>query len=399
MKRALWLLGALALVGTTACRGGCRPEPAPPASPVVQTPPPAPVPPPPPPAPPPVTIREIGVLEYARPLDTIAVADDGRLAVFVEDGTVALHALVDGDEPAIVEATPQSFGGRVIDAAWLDVRELIALDVARDALLRFDTAAAEWVAPVEVPLGGDPRDLWVDRERRRAWVLQTTDVRSEVVVFSLPERGRAEELGRFEVGTSPIALYPSPDATSVAVPAYRGQNVVTFAAEPPSPRSTVETTFRPAVLSWTDDTTWLTAPANLTTSLVAGREGAPRRDVELPAPMTVLAWGTGGVYAFSAPQSVLYRLDRAALTVVAEDDSLTLATLLHPAEGLVAAIDAQELGRIVLLDALNLDVLATWPLTGHPTRIQSFGNTLYAMCPNERRIAVVRFTDQRLAPR
>src|SRR5690606_23052594 len=143
------------LGGSVACRGGCggdTPVPAPAAE---QSPTPAPAPAPPPP-PPPVTIREIGVLDYSPPLDTIAVADDGRLAVFIEDGTVALHALVEGEEPILGDATPQSFGGRVIDAAWLDARELVALDVARDVLLRFDTAAGEWIAPVEVPLGGDP---------------------------------------------------------------------------------------------------------------------------------------------------------------------------------------------------------------------------------------------------
>lgn len=394
MKRAFLLLAASAAFVTNGCRGGCHEETPAPA----RVAPPSPPPPAPEPPPPPVTVREIAVLEYPHPLDTIAVAEDGRLAVFVEDGTVALHTLTADPDPTLTEAAPQPYGGRAIDAAWLDARELVALDVARDAILRFDTQASEGVAPIEVPLGGDPRDLWLDLERRRAWVLLTTEERSEVVVVSLPERGPAEQLARFQVGTSPIALFPSPDKATVAVPAYRGQSVVTFAADPPAVLGTVPTPFRPAVLSWTDDTSWLTAPANLSTSLVSNPDGAQRREVELPAPMTVLAWGTGGVYAFSAPQSVLYRLDRAALTVVAEDASLTLATLLHPAEGLVAAIDAEELGRIVLLDALSLDVLASWPLTGHPTRIQSFGNTLYAMCPNERRIAVVRFTDQRQAP-
>lgn len=392
-RRNLVLVGALAF-------GACRPrveEPTPPPPPAPITVPQATVEPT-PPVTPAVTFRELGVLEYLAPLDAMAVSDTGRIAVFSEDGNLTLHEVVADAEPSITSVVAFPFGGRAVDAGWVDQVELAALDITRDALLRFDLTSGVATEPVLTPLGGDPRDLWIDTRARRAWILLTGETRSEVLVMSLPANRPATEIARFEVGTSPVALFPSPDSSSVAVPAYRGQNVVTMATEPVALQSTVAVESRPAVLTWTDNTTWIVAPANLTTATLSDSAGTTRRSVELPATPNVAAYGPGGVYFFSAQQSVLYRLDRGTLTIAAEDASLTLATLLHPAEGLVAVVDARELGRIVLLDALSLQVLATWPLTGHPSRIQSFGNTLVAMCPNERRVAVVQFTDARLVP-
>lgn len=392
-RRILLLVGALAL---SACRARVEEPPAP-VPPTPPTPTPQAVTPP-PPAPPPVTFRELGVLEYLAPLDAMAVSATGRIAVFSEDGNLSLHQVDAAAEPPVSSVVAVAFGGRAVDAGWVDATELAALDITRDALLRFDLTSGVPTEPVLTPLGGDPRDLWIDTRARRAWILLTGETRSEVLVMALPANQPAEELARFEVGTSPVALFPSPEATSIAVPAYRGRTVITMSTEPVAIQSTVAVESRPAVLTWTDNNSWIVAPANLTTAAISDTAGTSRRTVELPATPNVAAYGPGGVYFFSAQQSVLYRLDRGTLAIAAEDASLTLATLLHPAEGLIAAVDARELGRIVLLDALSLEVLATWPLTGHPSRIQSFGNTLVAMCPNERRVAVVQFTDARLVP-
>lgn len=347
-------------------------------------------------APPSVAVRELANLQFDAPLDAIAVDGSGQLAVFVEDGTIVLHQpKADGSGMAEVARGPM--GGRAVDAGWIG-GELVALDITRDGLARFGPVTEGLGEPVLTELGGDPRDLWIDRGHRRLWALVSADAGSELVVIDLPEFPAAATITqRFAVGASPVSIVPSPDQARLAVASFRGEQVHTFTVEPPAAEQTQTVPFRPALLVWPAVDRVLVAAANLTSAEIIELPSGVHSTVALPAALNVMSRGEGGVYAFSPSQAVLYRLDRSTLAVLGETAALQMATVLDATLAIVAAVDAQELGRVVLLDALTLDTLATWPLTGHPSRIESVNDVLFAMCPNDRRVVVLRVVDGRSA--
>lgn len=343
-----------------------------------------------------VAVRELANLQFDAPLDAMAVDGSGQLAVFVEDGTVALHQ-PKADGSGMAEVARSAMGGRAVDAGWIG-GELVALDITRDALARFGSVAVGVGDPVLTDLGGDPRDLWIDAAHRRLWALISGETGSELVVIELPDfPAPATVLHRFAVGASPVSIVPSPDRARLAVASFRGEQIHTFTVDPPAAEQTQTVPFRPAMLVWPAIDRVLAAAANLTQAEIIELPSGVHSTVPLPAAVNVVSRGEGGVYAFSPTQSVLYRLDRATMAVLGETSALQMATVLDATRGVVAAVDANELGRIVLLDALTLETLATWPLTGHPSRIESVNDVLFAMCPNDRRVVVLRVVDGRSA--
>lgn len=343
-----------------------------------------------------VAVRELANLQFDAPLDAIAVDGSGQLAVFVEDGTIALHQ-PKADGTGMVEVARGPMGGRAVDAGWIG-GELVALDITRDALVRFGPVVDGLGVPVLTELGGDPRDLWIDQGHRRLWALVSAETGSELVVIDLPAfPAPATVVHRFPVGASPVSIVPSPDRSRLAVASFRGEQVHAFTVDPPVAEQAQTVPFRPALLVWPAADRVLVAAANLTDAEVVELPRGVHRTVTLPAAANVMSRGEGGVYAFSPAQSVLYRLDRGTLAVLAETSALQMATVLDATLSIVAAVDANELGRVVLLDALTLQTLATWPLTGHPSRIESVNDVLFAMCPNDRRVVVLRVVDGRSA--
>ncbi len=412
-RRAAIMVACTALLALTACDGCRGDEPA------------QPIPPPsreraavPPPPVDPVRVREVATVELADGLDALVAAPDGRVAVFDASGTLTILTPPGAPgESATTLARPVGF--RVRDAVWLGETSLLVATLDDSSLRRIPVEAAVseptltgsgagdaavTASDASLAPGGAVLDLLAVDAGAAALALVDTaasadplrsDVGAEVVRIELGRSGVLREGARVGVGASPLGLFADAGAGLVAVPAFRGSQVTLVDAATGAVLLARETGFRPAALVWTGADRFVVAPANLAQLEEHGIEGAQQRTVPVPAALGAMTAGPAGLYAFSPQAGVFYRLDLMTLAPVNELEPGHFVQALAVLDRVVVAADADTVGRLVLLDAIDLSRLAEWQVAGGATRLEVVGHRVLVAANGQRRVTLLEVVDER----
>lgn len=343
MRDRRLLVALVVLVAVPACRGcdGCDADT--PAPNVVEVPS-AVVP----------TIAQTNRRHAGERLTAAAVHPDGRVALFGRSGAFAITDLSD---PNVADPETSTTGSPVMDADWIGDR-IVGLETAPPALVLWDGQRELSRAALE----GTPVDLLVDAERSAVWAVLRVDGGAVVHAYAVNGSEFAPRV-EHRIGEQPVGLWSGHG--SIYAPTFLDRTVTVFSSDSLSWTASVPVQSRPLSIYAAPGGPAVIGANSDIVQLVTSDQ---HRLVEMPAPLWI-AEELGGLYAFSAKDSTLRRLDPETLEVLSSSDEFGLVSDIASSSLGLVVVDAGEEPRVVVVDEMTLTEVASARVEGRPDRV------------------------------